>query len=296
MSNKNINIEDLRRESISKIKEIICKNPKFTHPCNKNRLEFQEKLKFKSGYEFTGWMQRNGIINNPADIKHEEMKKTIDNAGCKNKKEYQQKCFFEKCENVEYKERTDNCERCGNKLIAARKEYRNKTWSGKWLCASCSEKLETDWRNNNLNPYCSVGKGYIFQRVTCIARQIEDLNIINDNFQEPIDHSIDPELGIVDTQCRILQRSGVWQFKGYIYYNKEFDYSICHCVSRDRKIIERTYIIPKKEIEHLTGFSITKNPSKNYNAWFERYRVNEKPYTDAYQKILTNKDDILRIK
>ncbi len=54
-------IENMRRNTISEIKEKIKKDPKYLHPCNKERLEYQKNLKFENGYEFTYWLQQNGI-------------------------------------------------------------------------------------------------------------------------------------------------------------------------------------------------------------------------------------------
>lgn len=89
------NIEKIRKDAIAEIKEKIRKNPKFLYPVNKERLEYQEKLKFSNGYEFTCWMQQNGIMKNPADISRKKMEKTIENAGCKTRKEYEDKLALE---------------------------------------------------------------------------------------------------------------------------------------------------------------------------------------------------------
>lgn len=64
-------IEKLREDTISEIKEKVRKNPKFLHPCNKDRLEYQKILKFENGYDFTVWMQQNGIMRNPSDVLRE---------------------------------------------------------------------------------------------------------------------------------------------------------------------------------------------------------------------------------
>lgn len=58
----NKEIKEIRKNAIEEIKEKIKENPKFAHPLNKERLEFQEKLKFDTGFEFTLWMQNVGIL------------------------------------------------------------------------------------------------------------------------------------------------------------------------------------------------------------------------------------------
>ena len=57
---ENIYIEN-NEEIIKEIREKIKKNPKYTHPANK---EFQEDIKnygFENGNKFTSWMQQNDI-------------------------------------------------------------------------------------------------------------------------------------------------------------------------------------------------------------------------------------------
>lgn len=50
------NIEKIRKNAITEIKEKVKKSPGYLHPCNKERQEDMKRLKFISGYEFTYWM------------------------------------------------------------------------------------------------------------------------------------------------------------------------------------------------------------------------------------------------
>lgn len=108
-------IEKIRKDTIEEIKEKIRNNPKFLHPADKERLEYQEKLKFSNGYEFTCWMQHNEILKNPADIHRKENEKTFKKAGCKTRKEYLDRCaqkagFKDDSERVkEWMYRTGRC-------------------------------------------------------------------------------------------------------------------------------------------------------------------------------------------
>lgn len=59
------NIEKIRKDALSDIKEKIKKDSKYLHPCNKERLEDMKRLEFSSGYDFTCWMIQNGIMESP---------------------------------------------------------------------------------------------------------------------------------------------------------------------------------------------------------------------------------------
>jgi hypothetical protein len=85
------NIDKIRKEAISKIKEKIKKNPGhcgYLHPCNKERLEDMKTLGFQNGNNFTHWMQQNRIMKNPANAYNERMEKIAKDAGCKTSKEH----------------------------------------------------------------------------------------------------------------------------------------------------------------------------------------------------------------
>lgn len=199
---------------------------------------------------------------------------------------------------------------CERKLTStARREYINGKWTGRWLARACYDKgnpnstrnkakKSADFRNNNLKPNSPAGKGYISQRVTCMTRGIEDLNIINDNFRSPIDHSRDPVLGIIQSKSALFNRlEGHWHNNTGNEHNKEFDYLIFYCISGNGKIIEKVYIFPKYEVIKSSSITIYKDPLRG-NHWYEKYIVDEKHYNDAYQQILKEinegKDSIIR--
>lgn len=78
------NIENIKKE----IKEKIKNNPRYVNSCSK---EFQEDIKrygLNSGYEFTTWMQNNGILKSVTKIYREDNERIAENAGCKDLKEY----------------------------------------------------------------------------------------------------------------------------------------------------------------------------------------------------------------
>lgn len=90
------NIYEIRRNAITEIKKKVNKNPGYSHPCNKERLEDMKMLKFENGNGFTYWMQQNGILVNPTELDRGITKKTVENAGCKTRAEYLDRCARDK--------------------------------------------------------------------------------------------------------------------------------------------------------------------------------------------------------
>lgn len=155
-------------------------------------------------------------------------------------------------------------------------------------------------RLGNLNPNSSSGKGYIFQLLTCKWLGVKDLNIENNNFAAPIDHSRNPELGTLQSKGAAYQKMyGFWSFSVENEEMKSFDNMIFYCTDKFMKILERVYIVPKKEvIKRRKRISIVKNPSKGF-PWYEKYRLQDiQQINDIFKNIIENiengKDPILR--
>lgn len=85
------NIDKIRKEAIAEIKEKVRKNPKLLNPTNKERLEYQEKLKFINGSDFIYWIQLVGIMKNPRYIDNKYNDELAKRRGLKDHKEYQRK-------------------------------------------------------------------------------------------------------------------------------------------------------------------------------------------------------------
>lgn len=196
-----------------------------------------------------------------------------------------------------YYNRTNTCDRCGKDLASRHpmREYDKKgNWIGNWLCTRCYDKeyRPSDFRIGNLDPNSSVGLGYIFQQITCKTRGVKDLNIENDNFHSPIDHSIDPEYGTIQTKGAIYDpKERYWTINWSNEYDKEFDYLIFYCMDKDKKNIERVYIFPKEEIIKRPKVTIYKYSK---SGWYYPYRVDESPYNDTYHSMKLDDCPILR--
>ena len=190
------------------------------------------------------------------------------------------------------------CKRCGIILTYGKRvQERDENWNrtGRQVCNKCylkdwyrviekkrsnsksnALKSVTNCRTNNQNPEHSDAKGDKAQKLTCKLFGIKDLNIENDNYRTPIDHSTHPELGILQTKSRRYDPyEQSWKFSHLDReWKKEINNMIFWCISNDGKNIERGYIIPKEEILKRTCVNIYKRPSRG--GWYEQYRITNK--------------------
>ncbi len=90
------NIENIRKDAISGIKEKVKKNPKYLHPCNMERKNDADILGFSNGYEYTCWLQQIGIMKNPVDITRQRHYAVAKNQGFESWAEYQYSLAIEK--------------------------------------------------------------------------------------------------------------------------------------------------------------------------------------------------------
>ena len=168
-------------------------------------------------------------------------------------------------------------------------------WNRKYVCNKCYKKnwnretFLSDRRTGNINPNCSSAKGDLFEELTCVWRGVKSLNKENDNYCSPIDHSRDPELGIIQTQGKFYNSyNQIWEF-GNVWrdHNKDFSVMICYCTNKNGTIIERIYIFPKKELINRHSITITKFPLRNSDTlyWYEKYRVTDEEEIKKVNKI-----------
>lgn len=154
-------------------------------------------------------------------------------------------------------------------------------------------------RTGNLAPTSNRRKGNRFEKLSEIYYGVDNLNIKNDNYNSPIDHSRHPVLGIIQTMGRYFNRDtgakGGWPFTELAREReKKFDNFILWCASEDGYIIERAYIIPKKEINNRSIIKILKEPKDRHGnsliPWYENYRLKDeeemKKINDVWKKIL----------
>lgn len=200
----------------------------------------------------------------------------------------------------------DTCD-CGCKRkLKPGKAYKerdiNSSLTGRFLHINCWQKFDhnsshsiikslRDSRTGKLDPNSTKAKGDIFQLITCKVRKVKDLNIENDNFCSPIDHSIDQELGIIQSKGAILSikftgtlKYECWEFDTINECKKEFDNLLAYCMDKTNKNVIRLYIFPMNEVVMWTHISIYKNPRGI--PWYEKYRIKDiDQYNDAYNEI-----------
>lgn len=247
---------------------------------------YPEKILYKSHRIIDGKpklviVDENGNIVNKNPSK-EQLRLTSKDDKIYFKKSVTRRVYYNKtntCDRIK-----DNGHRCGNELIpthAYQKYDKEGNWTGEWICRNCRQKELADCRNNNLDPRSAHGIGFICEQITCKTRGVDNLNILYDNFNTPIDHNRDPELGIIQTKGAIYNASNRdWCIYVKREQEKEFNYMIVICMSKDMKNVERVYIFPKKEILKRNSIRIYKNSSRG--TYYEKYKVDEKPYNDAY--------------
>ena len=64
-------------------------------------------------------------------------------------------------------------------------------------------------------------------------------------------------------------------------------------MSKDWKDVDRIYIIPESEAKEGTSITISKNPYRGI-PWYEKYRVDEKPYNEAYHSLSIEDCSVLK--
>lgn len=167
----------------------------------------------------------------------------------------------------------------------------NGSWDYKsYECGNChntiKHKSHAQFRNKDLSRDCPSGKGFIGQQIFCKVRGVKDCNIELDNFNSKYDHSIDLEYGLVNTKYDIFK----WNTKRWHPHTSgEYDNLAVICMDMSEKNVERVYIIPRKEAIKVSRINLTKAPSI-----YDRYRVDEKPYNEAYHSMSIKECPVLR--
>lgn len=147
-------------------------------------------------------------------------------------------------------------------------------------------------RNKDLSVNSAIGRGFVAEMTVAKVRNLKNCNIELDNFHAVFDLSIDSEYGKPQVKGPTFDRGyGKWKAKLGMEHN--FDHVWIVCMDENRIHVIRVYIIPESELYGETQIDIYEDWSKVRGGskfeWIEKYRVDEKPYDDAYHSL--NLDD-----
>jgi len=139
-------------------------------------------------------------------------------------------------------------------------------------------------RNCQLDIYSTSGKGFIIEAIIAKERHIKIYNIEIDNFSARFD-LYDQEYRRIQSKSPSLNEGLMrWDASFGMYHN--FDALFLSCMDKDRKNIERLYIIPESELYGDVHLSIYMGSLKY--PWYENFRVDEKTkdrYNNSYNDL-----------
>jgi hypothetical protein len=168
-------------------------------------------------------------------------------------------------------------------------------WNNEYICRSCYrkeedkepdslhklEKLNRLCRNGNLSKNSEAGKGFICEQIWCKARDLQNCNIITDNFHHKYDTSKDDEFGYCQIRSNgFLKESNRWnsfRTKG-TYINL-----VLFCMNKDYTNIDRMYIIPEIEAKKVKVITIYKN--NRVDSWYNKFQIDETPYNEVFHSM-----------
>lgn len=205
-------------------------------------------------------------------------------------KEQLKSAILDDLERTKYKNRECYiCHKTGN-FTDVPYNYYEGNWDAKsYICRSCYvvdyygkyEKYIADFRNKNLDPKSSSGKGFIFEQIVNNTLGIENCNIRLDNFHSHFDGSQHQEFGMIQSKGTILFY-GI--YKGFIWSFNTSDIKDCDtvfliCMDIEMKNVDRVYRIAVDYIDVMTIYRSSKR-----SKW-EKFRIDEKPFNDTFHNM-----------
>lgn len=210
---------------------------------------------------------------------------------------------------------TNTCYRCGISLYEApvnpyKENDKDGKWLGVWDCANCwqkhdsnsnwnRKKLESDCRNNNLDPNSNHGIGYITATLIKKFLGIEDCFDITGNFNyqgyDMIEHE---KWGLIDAKgSSLLLRNDMTNtlyHKFNTRKNKKADHFFCIGYDRNRKHVLAVYIIPNDdEISKLYTLQIPYNRYSKRNK-FKENEEEVKKWDNLFHTLKLDNCSVLR--
>lgn len=147
----------------------------------------------------------------------------------------------------------------------------------------------SNWKNGELDPYTSAGKGYIVEQFTCKTLGIKNLNIVNNSFR----YKFDGEKNVQIKGVSLNKQYGKWL--RHIRDTEEFDNLIFVCMDDKLpwKNVMRVYNIPEMALYGKRTISISENPCRGGGMWRE-FRIDERQFNDIYRNMTIDDCPALR--
>lgn len=193
---------------------------------------------------------------------------------------------------------------CGNNNVRKRYYDDNGNWDGKSrLCDNCYtninynyiQKMLAGFRNGNLDPLSTVGKGFIGQQVIAKKYNVDDCNLKMDNFHFYVDLSKISGHGYCEVKISSLL-GNIW--KAELGMDHKFDTVFVLCMDKNVpwRDIEKVYVIPESELYGEVRINIYKDFSnvRSRFKWVDKFRVDEKVFNDIYHTMKLENCKILR--
>lgn len=144
--------------------------------------------------------------------------------------------------------------------------------------------------SNRLSKYSEMGEGIIIEFVVMKIRKIKNANVEYDSFKAKFDLLEDPEYGNI--QIKGPSKNGR-RWDCIFGAERVFDTLFVLCMGRDRKNVERIYIVPESElygesiIQIYEDFNELSKISKY--KWVEKFKISKDIidiYNNTYQDLM----------
>lgn len=128
-------------------------------------------------------------------------------------------------------------------------------------------------------------KDYIGDLIVAKTRGLKDCRLQIIDSIPKFDPLIDQEYGIIKV---VFRTSYYEEYKVPIGSSRGFDTLFVIGINREKKIIEKVFAIPEKELIGKRFITITKNGQK-----YQKFKIDEKPYIRTYNNVKKGKYSIL---
>lgn len=128
-------------------------------------------------------------------------------------------------------------------------------------------------------------KDYIGDLIAAKTRGLKNCRLKVIDSVPKFDPLLDPEYGIVKA---VFRTSYYDEYKVSIGNVRGFDTLLIIGINRDKKVIEKVFAIPEKELAKKRFLTITKSGQT-----YQKFKIDEKPYIQTYNNIKKGKYSIL---